>query len=151
MQYRKRGLNKNLQGFSLVEMCIVVSLLIFVSSAGISHLMSWREQLLLRFSAQALTGELNRARIISIACGFPVEIRISEDKRTSHLQLRDSQECFAELPLPEGLSFIRIPRKPIVFFSSGSCTPSGSFVISGDDKSVKVVVSIMGRVRWEFR
>lgn len=137
-------------GYSLLEICLVISLLIMLGTSGISHIRNWRDNLLLRFTAQAFTSELNRARIVSIACGFPVEVRIREDRKAYSLGLRDRKARFNEYSLPDSVQFQGQPRKPIVFYSSGNCTPAGTYVIRTGDKSIKVVVSIMGRARWEY-
>ncbi|MFH1965271.1 MAG: hypothetical protein ABIJ42_06975 [Acidobacteriota bacterium] len=141
---------KNIAGFTLLEVFIVASLLVLLSSTGINHLNSYREHMLLRLSAQAFSGELNRARAASIACGVPVEIRLSRDRRTYNLRLKYAGTDFARFTLPGSLEFTSEPSRPIVFYNSGTCAPSGSYVIASDKLSVKVVVSIMGRVRWEF-
>lgn len=142
--------SKTAYGFTLLEVLIITALLLLLCAAGINYLNTCREYTLLRLSAQALSGELNRARAASIACGIPVEIRLGENRKTCSLRLRNTNTDFAESVLPGSLEFSSSPAKPVTFYNSGTCAPSGSYVIRGEKASVKVVVSIMGRVRWEF-
>ncbi len=140
----------NLAGFTLLEVLIITAVIILLSSTGISYLDKCREYSLLRMSAQAFCGELNRARAASISCGVPVEVHLGPDSKSSNLRLRYSGACFGDFLLPGHLYFNSHPSKPIIFYGTGTCTPSGTYVIAGEKGRVKVVVSIMGRVRWEF-
>ena len=147
---KRRRSCKTTYGFTLFEVIIVASIFMLLSTAGISCLNSCREYTLLRMSAQAFSGELNRARATSIACGIPVEIRLGQNRKSYNFRLRHTNTDFAESSLPGILEFSSSPSKSVVFYNSGTCAPSGSYVIRGKKASVKVVVSIMGRVRWEF-
>ena len=139
------------RGYTLIEMLVILSVIAFLSAAGISHINRSREQLGLRFAAQAFSEELNRARAASIACGMPVEISISSDTRSGSARFKHTGAEFGRVELPGGFRFTGQPSKPMVFYGTGTCAPSGTFVISsGRGVSVKVVVSIMGRVRWAF-
>ena len=133
-----------------MKILIIAAVFVLLSSTGISYLNSCREYTLLRMSAQAFSGELNRARVASIACGIPVEVRLGPGLRSCSLRLGHSGTDFPEFMLPEQLHFSSSPSKPIVFYSTGTCAPSGSYIIAGEKGRVKVVVSIMGRVRWKF-
>jgi len=138
------------RGYTLLEMLVVASLLAMLGAAGLDFLHRNRELLDLRFAVQAFTGELARARTTAIVCGMPIEVEIQEDMRSSNLKLSGSGREFAFLTLPGELRFLARPGKRIVFHGTGTCAPSGTFILGGGRVSAKVVVSIMGRIRWEF-
>jgi hypothetical protein len=150
VKQKSSGVTKKIAGYTLLEVLIVASLFVLLSSTGLSHLNSCREQILLRLAAQVFSGELNKARSASIACGVPLEIRAASDQGIYTLRLKQSSTDFARFSLPGSLVFGKVPAKPIIFYNYGTCAPSGSFVIKSENLSVKVIVSIMGRVRWEF-
>ena len=141
---------EKIAGFTLLEVLIITAVFVLLSATGISYLNSCREYSLLRMSAQAFSGELNRARAASISCGLPVEVRLGPDSRSCSLRLSYSETNFADFLLPGYLHFSSHPSKPIIFYGTGTCTPSGTYIIAGEKGRVKVVISIMGRVRWEF-
>ena len=148
---RRTKSDSDLSGFTLLEICIVMAILLTSFSAGFVYMRNWKDQLSLRFTVESFVGELHRARVASIACGFPVQVAIGEGKRSFRLHLKGREDVvFSDFILPECVQFLRSPGKPVVFYSSGSCVPSGSYEIGNGKNTAKIVISIMGRVRWEY-
>ena len=53
--------------------------------------------------------------------------------------------------LPRGVRFVRTPGRPVTFHSRGGAAPAGTFELGVGGASARVVVSVGGRVRWEWR
>lgn len=137
-------------GFSLFESMITAGLVIFFCTIGITQANRWKEDFELRNAAILFTEILNQARTISISCGLPVAIDIDPDSGAVSAVIKPKYRFRGNLRLDSYLRFTRVPSRRIVFYSSGACAPSGSFEISNSRNSAKIVVSIMGRVRWRF-
>ena len=138
------------RGFSLFESIIVLGLITFFCAAGITQALRWKEDLELKQSAVLLTEILNQARTVSISCGLPAAIDVDPDSGKVTATIRPGFSIPGRMDLAPSLNFTRIPARRIVFYSTGACAPSGSFQISNSRHTVKIVVSIMGRVRWQF-
>ena len=95
MGWKRSG--KSTLGFTLLEAAITTALVFFLCAASISYLDTWREYTLLLMSAQAFSGELNRARATSISCGIPVEIRLGEDRKSYNFRLSHTSRDFGEV------------------------------------------------------
>ncbi|MEE8348447.1 MAG: GspH/FimT family protein [Acidobacteriota bacterium] len=135
------------KGYNLFEVTLWCLLTGTLSTIGFSMIEGIRDQQGLHLASESFLSAISAARFEAMSKNLAVQIRIHPSQDQFALALRNKEPDLWQ-SLPKGVSFSRVPSKPITFFSRGSAAPAGTFILKNRRGQIKVIVSISGRVRW---
>jgi Tfp pilus assembly protein FimT len=136
-------------GFSLIETMIALLGFLLLASLVWPQVRRVAERQILRGSAQAVTAELSAARSRALGLNQSVSLAVAADRR-AYAVAAGGDEVLNWRVLPRGVRFTRTPAQPVTFHSRGGAAPAGTFELGAGTLSTRVVVSVGGRVRWEW-
>ena len=89
-----------------------------------------------------------RFELRAVGFNYPISVEVSDSMdQFGFVGRGDITICW--IPLPTGVRFTQIPKKQITFYPRGNAAPAGTFHLENSRGSVKVIVAVSGRVRWE--
>ena len=141
-------LNMRNSGFTLIETAVAALLFLLLASWAWPQLRELVERQTLRASAQVLTAELSSARSRALGLNESFSLVVAADGRAYAVTAGGGEARLRTLP--KGVRFIRTPGRAVTFHSRGSAAPAGTYELSAGNASARVVVSVGGRVRWEW-
>lgn len=138
----------NAKGFNLFEAMLVCSLVGLLSTLALPLLDGTVEQARLHRATHAFVSALSTARYQAVAKNAAIRIHVSTGRKQFALAEK------GEVPrlwqeLPRGTQFSSIPTSSPTFYSRGTASPGGSYILSNSAGQIRVVISPTGRVRWE--
>ena len=136
------------RGYQLFEVMLVCSLLGLLSTLFVPMLQGIADQEKLHAASQMFRSTILNARSQAIAKNSALRIRIHQDRRKFAIASRGKEPTLWR-DLPGGVEFSRIPRSLPTFYSRGTASPAGSFILSNNCGRIVIVISVSGRVRWE--
>jgi prepilin-type N-terminal cleavage/methylation domain-containing protein len=137
------------RGVTLIECVIVLALLTLVAAVSLPRAGEAQRAMELRLTAELLVADLAKTRAWAVSHNAPVSFHVAESDRAYGFAFPGrSPERWT--PLPEGITFIHHPLRPVTFFSRGNVVPAGSLVLRSSAGEVRVITAPMGRVRWEW-
>lgn len=142
-----RGLNN--AGFTLIELGIVILLLATLTGVASGVWVHLRDQLLLDTSSRQFVSALKALRRRAVTGNLSLQVSISPDGKGYGFGQRDAEPDQWH-QMPPLVRFSQSPNQPVVFYSRGAAVPSGSYILSSQAGSTKIVISAAGRVRWEW-
>lgn len=138
----------NSKGYQLLELMMVCSLLGFLSTTGLPLLQGIAEQEKLHAAGQAFRSAVAAARSQAIAKNSAVRIYIHKDRKSFATAGRDDQPNLWQ-NLPDGVEFSSLPTNLPTFYSRGTASPGGSFILRNSRGELSIIISLTGRTRWE--
>lgn len=143
-----RGEISRSKGMTLIEAAIVLGLVAVVSGLAVERfggtVATWR----LQSAAELVAGELTRLRVRAIAALGPSFLQVAEGGE-SFIAVEADREV-RSYRLPRGVRIRAPTSRAITFYSRGSAVPAGSYLLENKAGRIRVIVSPMGRVRWEW-
>jgi Tfp pilus assembly protein FimT len=136
------------KGYTLLELVLVCLITALVSTLGIGAWGRAAEQVRLHSACRVFASALTRARSQAIAKNVSLRLHINPDGRRFALSPTTAQPASWQ-PLPSGVSFTGATQGAPVFYSRGSVVPAGTFVLSNQCGSIRVILSPGGRIRWQ--
>jgi len=138
----------NNRGFQLLECLIVCALIACLGGIGFGTLNGIIEWYRLQLGARVFVSQISSVRSSAISRNVSLSVLVDSAGESYGWALRKT-ESEAWRRLPPGVSFSRVPRNPVTFFSRGNAAPAGTFVLANRKGEIKVVVAPNGRIRWE--
>lgn len=148
---------RRMNGFSLIELLMVICVLTLISAIATPNLMKWRSNAKLRGAASNLKGDMELARLKAIQANDAVAIhftangyRVFKDDGSNAGEHDPGEEIYGDRPLPAGVE-IDLDRTTFEgvsarFFGRGT-SRSGSAVLVNDKGTEKTVtVNSLGRI-----
>ncbi len=136
------------KGYQLFELMLVCSLLVSLSTLFLPFLDGIADQERLHGAGQAFRSAVATARYQSVAQNRAIRICIHEDRKR-FATAEGEQEPALWQELGRGVTFSSIPARLPTFYSRGTASPGGSFVLTNPAGQIRIVVSVSGRIRWE--
>ncbi len=135
------------RGFSLIDLLLTCFLIFLLAGLGVPFLHGLAAEQKRMAACDLLVSALAKARALAISRNTPVRL-LAEPSGRFALQAgaRDSPVVWRQLPAP--VRFLKTPRRPVLFHSRGTASPGGSYLLGDEEGSLKVIVSVSGRVRW---
>lgn len=141
-------MNVNAKGYQLFEVMLVCSLLGLLSTVFIPLLDKIAAEDKLHASSQVFRSTLLNARSQAVAKNSALRVHVHQDGKRFAIARRGEEPAMWRA-LPKGVQFSRIPANLPTFYSRGTASPAGSFVLSNGAGQILIVISVSGRVRWE--
>ena len=138
----------NKRGFQLLECLIVCALLACLGGIGFGTLNGVIEWYRLQVGARAFVSQVASVRSSAISRNVSLRVLVDPGRESYGWALRGTESVIWRR-LPPGVSFTRVPRNPVTFFSRGNAAPAGTFLLANRKGEIKIVVAPNGRVRWE--
>jgi len=134
---------------TLVEAAIVLALIGLVSGLVIERLKGTISHWRLQSAAELVAGELTRLRVRALGGLGPLSLRVAETGNAFWSVEGDRPTRWYRLP--PGVRMRSLTRKEITFYSRGNVAPAGSYLVENESGQIRIIVSPMGRVRWEWQ
>ncbi len=139
------------EGYSLVELLLVVSCAAVLLAAAIPNIAHLHQVWSLWGSARVLEASLQWGRMHAITANAPVLFEIDESRQ---------EFCWADpatgVPyegsvsnLSHGVRITRYPKRPLRFYQNGNAAPGGTYTLENQAGSYSVVVTPGGRIRFQ--
>ncbi len=138
------------RGLTLLELLIALTLISFSLTAGLRFATGLVRQHQLHGTGQQLVATLNQARRLAVARNAVIQLETDPAGKRFGLKPRGNSAPESWSHLPAEVHWRRLPKKPITFFPRGSAAPAGSLAISNSAGTLRVVVAVSGRVRWQM-
>ncbi len=135
-------------GFQLLEMMIVCALIGLLGAIGWGNFRRIREHYQLRMGCAQFVSILSLCRLQAISKSLPLQVRIHADRGRFTI-VPEGEPARLWRALPPGTKFVSIPKKRLTFYSRGTAAPAGSFLLENRTGQVKVLITPMGRIRWQ--
>ncbi len=155
-QHRQAGvfhadlLLRHEQGFSLLELLVVIVIVGVMSAIAIPAFSDWREKQAVRNITQTLLAQLKQARVLAVSENRSVRISFSPkfyvfDANTtgSCNTCRNEQVNFSQFS--DNLSVSVASKKNPIFFSSRGTAKNTTVTLSAGKNSKKIKVNLIGR------
>ena len=149
-------------GFSLMELMTVMAITTILSVIAIPNFIAWRDSAKLNSAARTLLSDLSLARITAIKSynpgGVGVRVLFSNSGYTVFIDadknntVDTGEEVIRNADYPAGvtMSACTFTGNRTVFYRTGAVSSAGSvFLTRGSGPQMKVVVSLVGRIRVE--
>lgn len=139
---------KNHRGFTLPELALVCGIMALTSTLGFSWLAGILGQQRLQLAADSFLSTAISARYQAVTKNLATQIRVHPDLQQFAVAAKDQPPLLWQ-KLPKGVAFSQIPSRSPTFYSRGFASPAGTFILSSGHGSVRIVISLSGRVRWQ--
>ena len=149
MQHKITILQARVQGYSLVEVVIVLAcgaILLVVATPNLHHL---QQEWALWESARVLETSLHWGRMYAISANAPIMFEVSEDGQRFYWVDPASGDKYenTDRHLSGQIRIVGFPKRPIRLYQHGNAVPAGTYILCGETGSYRVVVSPGGRIR----
>jgi hypothetical protein len=136
------------KGYSLFEVTLWCILTGMLSTTVITVVEGIRDQQGLQMAGESFVSAVSVARFEAMTKNLAVQIRVHPGRSQFSMALgRDKPHLWVNLP--RGVSFSKVPSKPITFFSRGNVAPAGTFTLTNERGQIQVIVALSGRIRWK--
>lgn len=169
MQTSSTGINRRVSGFTLIELCVALAIIVIVSGVAMVSLTGGVADAKMRSGCRMVASSLNYARSFAVSSGKKTRVVFEDGRRivveTSTPDSATGEEQFTVLTtgagkshiLPDGLGVTRLVKKSgtqdenwVEFDKSGQSEPCVVEMTGNDMKKRYVVVDpITGRCRIE--
>jgi prepilin-type N-terminal cleavage/methylation domain-containing protein len=155
---RRSRLNRRVEGFTLIELVIVISILSLISVIAVPNLLDWRNSAKLRGAAGNLKGDMELAKLKAIQVNDSVLINFSQD---SYTIFKDNvptngvydagEDLYGDRTLPTGvkidLANTNFSGQDYARFKGRGTAAAGSVVLVDTRKAARTVsVSPLGKI-----
>ncbi len=135
------------RGFQLFETAVAISLIIAL--AGWSALGTRRLLAEHRLHAAGLSMFSAAAAARSMAVTRNTDVRLATRFVSRQFGLAPSHGVPTSWKsLPPGVHFATVPSRSVTFHGRGTAAPAGSFRITNEAGTIRVVIAVWGRVQW---
>lgn len=142
---------KHADGFSFIELSIVVAIVVTLAALAIPAVTDWQRHLQLVAETEALASLLYQARSWAISEQTPVEVEFSADLRSCRLRLPDDPAAgTAWRSFAPQVQLVELPSSPVRFYSLGHASLAGTYRLQSGSLCSAVVVATSGRVRIQY-
>ncbi len=137
------------EGFSLVELIVVVMCAAVLISAAAPNVASLQREWTLWGSARTLEASLQWGKMHAISSNTSILFAVDEAGQNFYWADPSSGDMYSgsERRLPNGFHIVSCPKRPLRFYQHGNAAPAGTYTIQGATGSYSVVVSPGGRIR----
>ena len=137
-------------GLTLLELLIALGLISFCLAAGLRFATGLVRQHQLHGTGQKLVATLNQARRLAVARNAVIQLETDGAGKRFGLKARSNSAPEFWTYLPAEVDWARLPSRRITFFPRGSAAPAGSLAVANSAGTLRVVVAVSGRVRWQM-
>lgn len=136
------------RGYQLVEGMLVCSLLGLLSSFALPAFRGLGDHHRLQAASQLFLSTVAGARFEALAKNTAVQVQVHADRQRFAKALRSRVPALWH-DLPGGVQFSSVPNTPVAFYSRGTASPGGTFILENASGRIRVVIASSGRLRWE--
>ncbi len=136
------------RGYNLFEITLWCMLAGTLSTISLTVVEGMRDQQGLHLAGESFLSAVSVARFEAMTKNLAVQIRVHPSRSKFTVALKDDEPDLWQ-SLPRGVTFSKVPSKPITFFSRGNVAPAGTFTLKNERGQIQVIVSVSGRVRWK--
>ena len=148
---------RRMNGFSLIELLMVICVLTLISAIATPSLLNWRSSAKLRGAASNLKGDMELARLKAIQVNDRVAIhftttsyRVFKDDGPTSGQNDAGEEIYGDRNLPAGvkidLAQTNFDDESARFFGRGTARSGSAFLVNDKGTEKKVTVNSLGRI-----
>jgi type II secretory pathway pseudopilin PulG len=137
------------QGYSLVELVIVLACAAFLISAAVPNIFQLRQEWTLWGSARLLESSMQWGRMHAIAANTALLLQVDSNGQRFYWTDPSTGEPYegSIRYLPANVRIADCPGRPVRFYQHGNAAPAGTYVVEGEAGSYSVVVAPGGRIR----
>ncbi len=132
-----------MSGFTAIEMIVVITIIIIISSIGLEIFSNYRESIDLIGCARELVSDLRYVQELSVTEQVRHGIQFfTEDRKYQLIRYGDTQEILKEKQLPQGIFYESIEGLSlgrVRFNPYGATEESGSIVLSNTQNAKKTI------------
>lgn len=132
-------------GFTLVEICVVIAIIGIISAIAIPSLLTWREDAKLRDAAFNLRSDLELAKYRAIRENTSVPLNFTANNYTFNFS--GIAKCSRQLPAGVVIDLSHTPAPPTQFGGRGIPDASGDIKLEASNgDSIIISMSRIGRI-----
>ena len=154
---RRRQLVRRMEGFTLIEALMAISIFIILSAIATPSLLSWRQSAKLRGAAANLKGDMQLARLKAIQENYTVAIHFStnsyqifKDDGPTPGEYDPGEELYGDRTLPAGvkidLAKTTFSGESARFKGRATAAPGSTVLVDPKGTGKKVTVSGLGKI-----
>jgi type IV fimbrial biogenesis protein FimT len=150
-------LNRRVEGFTLIELVIVISILSLISVIAVPNLLDWRNSAKLRGAAGNLKGDLELAKLKAIQVNDTVVVHFTEN---GYKVFKDDgppsglydagEDLYSDRTLPAGVKIDLVKTNfddgSARFKGRGTADPGSAVLVNSKGTEKTVTVSSLGRI-----
>ena len=142
-------MHRKFQGYSLVELVIVIACTAVFVSAAVPNFSRLQQQWALLGGARILESSMQWGRMHAISANTSVRFQVDNAGRMFYWDDPATGNRYEDSVryLPWGVRIVSKPQKQLRFFQHGNAVPAGTYKIQREAESYSVVVSPGGRIR----
>jgi Tfp pilus assembly protein FimT len=143
------NVSRNSDGYSLIELVIVIACTAVFVSAAVPNLSRLQQEWALLGGARLLESSMQWGRMHAISANTSLKFEVDETGRMFWWVDPSSGNRYENSVrhLPLSARIVSKPKKPLRFFQHGNAVPAGTYKIQLQAGSYSVVVSPGGRIR----
>ena len=139
------------EGYSLVELLIVIVCISILLTAAVPNMAHLHQVWALWGSARVLEASLQWGRMHAIAANTPILFKVDETQQQFHWEDPVTGDPYegSVRSLSHGVRIAKCPKRSLRFYQHGNAAPAGTYVIKNQTGSYSVVVTPGGRIRFQ--
>jgi type II secretion system protein H len=139
-------MSRRRQGFTVIEMLVVVAVAALLARASTLAMSSFATTLHLAASTRTLAQTMRQTRARAMAEGVPLDVLF--DATTSRWTIRSLDGTVRRTEsLPTPVRFQALPARARIRFDSAGTAENGTVTLGGGTASCHIIVNQRGRVR----
>lgn len=135
------------RGFQLFETAVAISLLLTLAGWGALGTQRFLDEHRLHAAGLSLVSAEAVARSMAITRNTDIRVATRSPSREFGLTGRHSEPSSWK-SLPSGVRFASVPGRSVTFHGRGTAAPAGTFRITNEAGTLRIVIAVSGRVRW---
>jgi hypothetical protein len=139
------------RGTTLLELLIVLGCAAVVISGAVPGYVRMSQAWRLRGGMELVFTSLQWGRAYAVSSNSSLAFYVADDGGSCWWVEPGKNEKFGGTLryMPTGVRIVGAPRRPLRFYPRGTAVPAGTYVIRGESGGYRIVVSAVGRIRWE--
>ena len=135
------------RGLQLFETAVAISLLLTLAGWSAFGARRFLAEHRLHAAGLSMVSAAAAARSMAVTRNTDIQLAARSGSGEFGLTPRHSEPSNWK-SLPPGVHFASVPARPITFHGRGTAAPAGSFRITNEAGTLRILIAVSGRARW---